>query len=784
VASAARGGGGATPLAAVPKAPDDPDTLELRLALVCYGGVSLAIYMHGVTKEIQKLVAASAAFERDQDTPPWDQFHTEHAYWQALKQRAKPDGQVRTRVVVDIIAGTSAGGINGIILAKALAHDLPQDSLRKVWLERGDIKQLMASRVARAVPFLPAKVAAWAGWNALKWQMVRKPAKPPLDGNRMFRWIREALAEMDDAAKGGTLMPPEHELELFVTVTDFFGYDRLVPADDPKRVHDHRHRHALVFGHGPGRDQLGRGHNAELAFAARATSSFPGAFPPINLANIAKNAPDWEGLDAFKHDFWSIYDLSAAPVDKTHFVDGGVLDNFPLRHAIDAIRARPASLQVDRKLIYIEPHPVGRAASPDGTPPTLTATITGGLSGLPRREPVLDDLLEVRELNERIARVGEVVAAAQERIDALPPPSRRAEAYEQANETANADAAAEAGFAYATYIQLKLRSVVEWYAELACSACRFPGDSNHAFFLADVLTQWAVGRGILAPSVKPTDPQLDFLRAFDLDYAQRRLRFVISDISKLYGKEDAPPREQLNVAKERLYRHVAKLVDAAQEAIAGSRSDPLRALFDRDAVRLILEGEDDPQRAVADFAGASAAAIDDMHDQLGRFLADRLGNFGQSAYETLVEVTEGWKDETRKRVLDRYIRFPFWDVLTFPLQAMADVAELDPVEVVRFSPEDVKLLAVSEQDGDYPTAEEKLKGVGAMHFGAFFKRSRRENDYLWGRLDAAERIMKLLLERKVVMEDCRPAFTAILDQEQGHLTGIEPLFEDLRKQVG
>lgn len=25
---------------------------ELRLALVCYGGVSLAVYMHGVTKEI------------------------------------------------------------------------------------------------------------------------------------------------------------------------------------------------------------------------------------------------------------------------------------------------------------------------------------------------------------------------------------------------------------------------------------------------------------------------------------------------------------------------------------------------------------------------------------------------------------------------------------------------------------------------------------------------------------------------------------------------------------
>ena len=35
---------------------------ELRLALVCYGGVSLAVYMHGITKELWRLVRASRAF--------------------------------------------------------------------------------------------------------------------------------------------------------------------------------------------------------------------------------------------------------------------------------------------------------------------------------------------------------------------------------------------------------------------------------------------------------------------------------------------------------------------------------------------------------------------------------------------------------------------------------------------------------------------------------------------------------------------------------------------------
>lgn len=35
---------------------------ELRLALVSYGGVSLAVYMHGITRGILKLARASRAY--------------------------------------------------------------------------------------------------------------------------------------------------------------------------------------------------------------------------------------------------------------------------------------------------------------------------------------------------------------------------------------------------------------------------------------------------------------------------------------------------------------------------------------------------------------------------------------------------------------------------------------------------------------------------------------------------------------------------------------------------
>src|SRR5438270_11836170 len=99
---------------------------ELRIALVCFGGVSLAIYMHGVGKEILKLVRASSALHAitdpaareearfldraDRDDPEYD---TESVYFDLLREIGRI---IRLRVVVDIIAGASAGGINGTML--------------------------------------------------------------------------------------------------------------------------------------------------------------------------------------------------------------------------------------------------------------------------------------------------------------------------------------------------------------------------------------------------------------------------------------------------------------------------------------------------------------------------------------------------------------------------------------------------------------------------------------------------------------------------------------------
>src|SRR3546814_11990842 len=62
----------------------------------------------------------------------------------------------------------------------------------------------------------------------------------------------------------------------------------------------------------------------------------------------------------------------------------------------------------------------------------------------------------------------------------------------------------------------------------------------------------------------------------------------------------------------------------------------------------------------------------------------------------------------------------------------------DPVKVDRIAPDD----AATIRGGG---AEATLKGIQFNSFGAFFSRTYRENDYLWGRLHGAERLIDILV---------------------------------------
>src|SRR5262245_17958707 len=132
--------------------------------------------MHGISKEILKLVRASSALHAiadrsrrakasffDRVDRSDHEYDTEEVYFELLREIGRT---VEMRVVVDIIAGASAGGINGTMLARALSHDLPTDALRDLWLENADVAVLLAP---------DARAGAWSKWviKQVLWAVAR-----------------------------------------------------------------------------------------------------------------------------------------------------------------------------------------------------------------------------------------------------------------------------------------------------------------------------------------------------------------------------------------------------------------------------------------------------------------------------------------------------------------------------------------------------------------------------------------------------------------------------------
>jgi hypothetical protein len=87
-----------------------------------------------------------------------------------------------------------------------------------------------------------------------------------------------------------------------------------------------------------------------------------------------------------------------------------------------------------------------------------------------------------------------------------------------------------------------------------------------------------------------------------------------------------------------------------------------------------------------------------------------------------------------------YEHFDHYDMAILPMQYGTNSSETPHVDIVRISPTDAKNLC-----DDSGGQRSKLAGRMYFSFGAFFAKSWRENDMLWGRLDGAEILVRDLL---------------------------------------
>lgn len=774
---------------------------ELRLALVLYGGVSLAVYMFGVCREVAKLVRASkilygaptpsraAATLAAADLDPTRENDTEAVYFELLRKLAE---HTELRVVVDVIAGASAGGINGVFLARALAHDLPLAPLRDLWLQNADVTRLIeedalagrfskrfmtpiVSRMLRFDPVLAGNDEARGKFD----QFVRSRwFQPPFSGTRFTNWMFDAAEAMGEPAPGASLLPEDHSLDLFVSITDYNGHPRQVPLDDPPFAIELDHQFNMAFRYrrrasGLVESEFGTGALPGLVFAARATSSFPGAFPPATIEEIETvlraRGQEWTDLDQFVRDkLVEVYRDGRDP-RTTPFVDGAVVTNKPFAAAVSALSGRPANREVVRRIVFVDPNPDIQFAETEVLPGFFRA-IFASMSEIPRNEPIHHELERVAALNEQISVVSEVVDSARPRIrmlvqsildqDSDPAPSARI--FSAWRDTANRAAAVEAGFAFESYLHLKILTVARRVRTIveAISAKSLAGLGNKIAKPLLIEPRDAMGR--------VSDEAIAFLRAFDVDFRVRRLRFVIRHLNEFYH---SPLPEALAdpVDPARLDAIKAEFYDLL-DGVKGRLSQPPESPeAERAAMRLADPDTPTHERLQAIEDLGEALDLHGVDDKLDEIFSVMVLNY--------------LPDWARTELVVAYVGFPFFDVLTLPLTQWEDLDELDIIRVFRISPSDAPTI----REG---TAMDKLKGNRLRRFAAFFNRSWRENDYLWGRLVSAERLVTLVLtavgeaaQGIDALSVKKALFKAILAAETPHLTADEDLIAGLMEEV-
>ena len=755
---------------------------ELRIALVCYGGISLAVYMHGITKEIWRLARASRAFH-SRDAP---EAGSEIVYHRLLELIAEA-GETDLRVMVDILAGASAGGINAIFLAHAIAGGASLDPLTDLWLESADVDRLIdpevsgVSRLAKsaAVPFAWMLSSQRGTVDRTVEPAHRKEVRtklanfvrarwfaPPFGGPGLTRLLLDAFEAMDGGARGKKLLPHMQPLDLFVTVTDFRGYPSPLRLNSPPEVVEREHRVILAF-----QDQGGAGKRfadpVELTFAARATASFPGAFPPFTVRELdgvlAERGEAWPGRDIFLRRALP-RQATLGDAENAVLIDGSVLANAPFGPCIDALDKRPARREVDRRFVYIDPKPgmksVRLGGGPESEPPGFFATILGALSDIPREQPIRDNLEAIERLSGRIRRLRRIVETMQPEVEAAieralgstfflasPTPRRFAVWRSRANELA----AKSAGYAYAAYAHLKIATVVEEAAEAIFRlGCGEGAAAREA--VRQAVWRHVRGRGLVAPGAVTAGGAsaefILFLRDFDIGFRTRRLRFV--------GRRSAALVER---------REDAARMRALLNDLLGryrDRSD------DGDGAAFAAVGED-PAAALAALAARwDLRALDEATDA------------------ELTQAISVLPKPDRRRLMLAYLGYPFYDVATLPLLQGEGLDEFDPIKVDRISPDD----AVAIRAGGTAAT---LKGIQLNSFGAFFSRAYRENDYLWGRLHGADRMIEIVVSTlaggqrpaaEAVAALKREAFRAILAEERDRLTMIPSLFAELEREIG
>jgi patatin-related protein len=818
---------------------------ETRFAVVMYGGVSLAIYIYGVAKELYSMVRATARTKSAADGKEYYLLN-DGQLSDVERVYRKLGVSLGTKFVVDILSGTSAGGINAIYLAKALVNGQSLNLLKDVWLEQGDISNLINDKD-----------------SVIRGLEPNNPPRSLLNSPRMYYFLLKALHDMDKEkdriASPDGLSPFVEELDLNITATDIRGLHVDLPISNA-RVQELKYRHVFRF-HYSTMEAAGwesesakkaalsnaadtsneysndfiQDNNPFLAYVARCTSSFPFAFEPMRLDDIKHvlKLRDFEGNYKYTperwDDFYKDYSKAGDEFPIRSFGDGGYIDNKPFSYATEALLRRRADQPVDRKLIYIDPSPEHPEISPNGERPDALQNVMAALLSIPRYEPIREDLERVIERNRLIARMNEVIR----HIDFVPGLKKEVKEWQKnpsqwAGKFFDKELIDWLGISYATYHQLRVASVLENLNTTFLRAFKWEESGGRADDFQVLMEGWRHHYYAVDPQLAATHwSENDILFRLDTTWRMRRIVFLQNIINTLLqalpSDNESPASDPHELEKAIAQANQILKTGKIRKAISSFKSEELRkeltaikyqindayghlrARGRKARSRTVMSSkhaDTDMQNYVGELTGLKALldgsqlkelakeaqnileknavpspALAEVFAQIERTtsaLAEHLPNKERRGYvcQTMSNVSrivitalggrapkEKAKDARTpiQKCLSHYHdTFEYYDMLIFPVYYGTNVGESDETEIIRISPEDADSL-VNEKGN----SKRKLAGTTLMNFGAFFAREWRENDMLWGRLDAAECVIKAIMqeseERDTILHDVQAA---------------------------
>jgi predicted acylesterase/phospholipase RssA len=629
---------------------DDPRIEEVRVAMALNGGVSLAVWMGGCAVELDSARRAHLAPE-----PPGENG--------GLPSRSIYNALCRAfaRVLVlDLMSGTSAGGINGALLGAAICRGraLPSKFVRDRWLTLGDFSKIL-HRTTNPSP------------GAL------------MQGEKFHKDLLAAFRDLEDdpataPPRGQEGLRPV-EVKLDITTTNLDGERRAFRDFWGRELVAREYRARFRF-------RRPSDYTCDnLAVAARASASFPIAFEPWRVECPAGD------LAGFVGSRWVI--------------DGGLLDNAPIGAVLDLIPARPAARQVRRFVCYLNADPpvdLPRELNAPLDPPVLMSLVRSVVN-LPRVAPFVDQLTAIERATRRGQLAGDVAAVDLLCVD-LDCLERTAESLFRA---------------YCKW--RRLSSLEEVLGQPAEAEDLF---ERHYHDDPPLPLPWVPNS--LAP-------RRDGRWQWGIRTTQRALQLLV-DLTRCsaVGTEQAE-RLRLALVGETASTRIEALEDIRQDLL-DTRNEGLGAIETLDAVGAGLESFD-PVSMLRD-AAQSVFEVKDLLCVNGVNVGMRL--FGRTRRKRHLP------DAAFQRFLRRALAIEVVCRAINPTEGIESAQELRFAEVSPYAPSPIFAEKPSEDNG-WATPTDKLTGLEVGHFAGFYRRSWRVNDFMWGRLDAAARIVDMMV---------------------------------------